>query len=52
MKIDMIQHILNVSNEFPVKCMEVNGNIVPEGVDLFGKDSSEKLSKEMKTMFH
>ena len=51
-KINMVKHILKLSKEFPVKFKEANGNIVPAGVDLFGEDSSKKLSEEMKTIFH
>ena len=50
-KIDMVKCIPNMSKEFPVKFKEVNGNIAPAGVDLFEKDLSKKLRKEMKTIF-
>ena len=51
-KINMVECILNVSKEFPVKFKEMNGNIASAGVDLFSEDLSKKLSEEMKTTFH
>ena len=52
-KIDVVKCALNVSlKEFPVKFKEANGNITPAGVDVFSKDLSNKLSEEMKIVFH
>ena len=51
-KIDRVEHILNMPKEFPVKFKEMNGNITPAGMDLFSKDLNKKLSEEMKAVFH
>ena len=44
--------MINVPKEFPVKFREMLENIMPAGVDLFREDNSEKMNKEMRTMFH
>ena len=51
-KINMIEHIKNVTKEFPVKFKEILENMTPAGVDPFSRDTSKKLNKEMKTTFH
>ena len=42
------EHVERVSSEVKRKI----GNIMPVGVDFFGKKLSKKLSEEMKTIFH
>ena len=38
--------------EFPIKFKETNEKMTPAEVDLFSKDLSKKLNKEMRTIFH
>ena len=51
-EMDMVEHVKNMLKEFPVKFKEINKNVTPAGVDLFSKDASKKLNKEMRTIFH
>ena len=51
-EVDMIEHMKNVFKEFPIKFKEINENMTPAGVDSFSEDLSERLSKEMRTIFH
>ena len=48
----MVECMINVLKEFPVKFKETLENIAPAGVDLFGEDNGKKLNEEMKTVFH
>ena len=51
-EINMVECAINALKEFPVKLREMLENIMPAGVDLFREDNSEKMNKEMRTMFH
>ena len=48
----MVDYIINVLSEFPMKFKETLENVMPAGVDLFSEDSSKKLNEEMRTIFH
>ena len=50
-EINMVEHVKNMLQEFPIKFKEIIVNMTPAGVDSFSKDLSEKLSKEMKRVF-
>ena len=51
-KIDMTECVKNVVDKFPIKFEEIWENMTPAGVDLFSRDTSEKLNEEMRTIFH
>ena len=51
-KVDVTECIKNTADEFPIKFKEIWENMTPSGVDLFSGDTSEKLNKEMRTIFH
>ena len=50
-EIDVTEHIKNVVDEFLIKFKEIWQNMTPAGVDLFNRDTSEKLNEEMKCIF-
>ena len=51
-KINMIECTKNMMKEFPVKFKEIVENMTPAGMDPFSGDTSKKLNKEMRTIFH
>ena len=51
-EIDMVEHVINMLKEFPVKFKEILENMTPAGVDPFSEDNSKKLNEELKTTFH
>ena len=51
-EIDVVDHIINVLSEFPIKFREILESVTPAGVDLFSEDSSGKLNEEIRTIFH
>ena len=49
-EIDMVDYIVNMLNEFPMKFEGTLENVTPAGVDLFSE--GVKLNEEMRTIFH
>ena len=51
-KVNVTECIKNVVDKFSIKFEEIWENMTPAGVDLFSRDTSVKLNKEMRTIFH